>query len=81
MRPPVNLGTVRQDTIWLYHLDFENDTHFIPDNHSTGLQRLVPGQPEILAVDRCCGACPSTDIPPRVLDLLAGPSTLSIPPW
>src|SRR4029079_17657980 len=50
-------------------LDLGLDFDLIPDEHAAGLQRLVPRQAEVLAIDRRRRRKRGTDVAPRVLRL------------
>ena len=50
-------------------LDLGLDVHPIADHHATGFERLVPREPEVLAIDRRLRGERRAHVPPRVLRL------------
>src|SRR6185295_10498518 len=60
-------GNLRRNL--LHGLDLGLDLDFVPDEHTAGLERLVPGQAEVLPIDRGLRRERGADVAPRVLRL------------
>ena len=51
----------------LDRLDLDLDVHAVADHHAAGLEHLVPGEPEVLPIDRRLRREPGALVAPRVL--------------
>src|SRR5262249_41885677 len=46
--------------------DLDEDPDLVPEEEAAALERLLPGEPEVLSVDRAAGPQADTVVPPRV---------------
>src|SRR6476661_2224704 len=60
-------GNLRRNL--LHGLDLGLDLDLVPNEHAAGLERLVPRQTEVLAIDRRRRRKRGADVAPRVLRL------------
>ncbi len=60
----------RRGALDQFHVDHDGD--FVADHHAAAIQRAVPGEAPVLAVNRRAGGRSHVQIPPLILDCLRG---------